>query len=92
MSGYLLRPCKSSAAFEALPDKYGKTYNLNLDKCKNLLIKLGYEEVSDVKIMIIVKKDIEVSLYPSGKLILKTDSQTLANEVMNEIYDKILEN
>ena len=93
MSGYLLRPCKSSAAFEAIPNlsSRGKQkFELDLTECRNILETSGYEEVCDAKVLLIMKKEIEVTIYPSGKLIIKTDSKTEAEMVMNEVYDKIL--
>jgi hypothetical protein len=90
MSGYLLRPCKSTAAYEALPDAKGGTYKLHLDSCLDILKELGYVEVCNAKVMIILKKDLEVTIYPSGKLIIKTDSKLAAESMMNEIYHRIL--
>jgi hypothetical protein len=92
MSGYLLRPCKSTAAFEALPEVNSKARkrNLDLNSCQEMLTSLGYEEVCDAKVLLILKKEIEVTIYPDGKLILKTDEKEIAEKVMNEIYNKIL--
>ncbi len=90
MTGILLVPCKSTAAYEALPNKNGRHLNLNLNKIKNLMISMGYEEICDARVMIIMKKKIEITLYPSGKLIIKTESKSDAEIVMNEIYNKIL--
>ena len=91
-TGHLLRPCKSTAAYEALPD--AKTGNLKLDLtiCHDILGTIGYEEVCNAKVLLILKKEIEVTLYPNGKLILKTDSKNQAQRVMDEIYDLILNN
>ena len=89
-AGYLLRPCKSTAAFEALPNAGGVDMNLDLPLCRELLQGIGYKDVCDAGVMQIMKKEIEVTVYPSGKLILKTDSEDTAKRVMNEIYDKIL--
>ena len=90
MSGYLLRPCKSTAAFEALPDKGGKNHKLDLSNCTRILEGVGYRLVCDAKVMVIVEKDMEVTIYPSGKMILKTDSKCDAEVVMNDIYSRIL--
>jgi hypothetical protein len=43
-------------------------------------------------VLLILKKEIEVTIYPNGKLILKTDSQEQAHRVMNEIYERLFEN
>ena len=95
LSGYLLRPCKSSAAFEAIPNlssmgKQKQKFKLDLTECRNILETSGYEEVCNAKVLLIMKNEIEVTIYPSGKLIIKTDSKSDAEKVMNEIYDRIL--
>lgn len=90
MSGHLLRPCKSTAAFEALPHQGKYHTQLDLTNCQKALEELGYQEVADAKVMIVMKKEIEVTIYPSAKLILKTDSKDIAEQTMIEIYDKIL--
>jgi hypothetical protein len=90
MSGYLLRPCKSTAAFEALPNQNSQKAEINLTDCQIALEGLGYEEVCDARILIIMKKEIEVTIYPDGKLILKTDTKEIAERIMNEIYEQIL--
>jgi hypothetical protein len=63
---------------------------LDLLRCLDALVTTGYEEVCDAKVMVIVKKDVEVTIYPTGKLIIKTDSRAIAEKAMIEIYDKIL--
>jgi len=90
MSGHLLRPCKSTAAFEALPQQGKYHAQLDLANCQKVLAELGYQEIADAKVMIVMKKEIEVTIYPSAKLILKTDSRDVAEQTMIEIYDKIL--
>lgn len=90
MSGYLLRPCKSTAAFEALPNQNGTGAKIDLIECQAALEGLGYEEVCDARVLIIMKKEIEVTIYPDGKLILKTDNKEIAERIMNEIYEQIL--
>ena len=90
MAGHLLRPCKSKAAFEALPHKSGGNLKLDLSTCGKLLGEIGYQDVCDAKVLIIMEKKIEVTIYPSGKLLLKTDSKEHAESAMNEIYGAIL--
>ena len=90
MSGNLLRPCKSKAAFEAIPASNLGRLNLDLENCGNKLHSLAYEKVCNAKVLIIMKKEIEITIYPTGKLLLKTDSYDLAQQKMNEIYETIL--
>jgi ArsR family metal-binding transcriptional regulator len=91
MTGHLLRPCKSTAAFEAIPRPELGKIRLDLQNCLKSLGEVGYEEVCDANVLIILKKKIEVTVYPSGKLILKTDLEYEAKEVMDEIYELILD-
>ena len=90
LQAHLLRPCKSTAAFEALPTSDGTQVKLDLIECQKALETIGYSEVCDAKVLMIVEKDIEVTLYPTGKLILKTDEEKIAKAVMEEIYEVIL--
>ena len=90
MVGYLLRPCKSKAAFEAIPQKVGGNLKLDLTTCGKLLEDIGYEDVCDAKVLIIMKKEVEVTIYSSGKLLLRTDSKEQAESAMNEIYGVII--
>lgn len=90
MPGYLLQPCKSEAAFEAIPQQNNDNLRVDLDACQAALENIGYHEVCNARVLIIMKKELEVTIYPSGKMILKTDSQDSAKRVMDEIYDVIL--
>jgi hypothetical protein len=83
---YIVRPCKSIAAFESVPKKKLK---LNLNQCARILKKNGYE-VINAKIMLIVSSTYEVTIYPSGKLLLKTDNMKIAEHESEKIY-KLLE-
>jgi hypothetical protein len=50
----------------------------------------GYEIVCDAKVMLIVNNDCETSIYPSGKLIVKTASKEFAEDVADRIYKLIV--
>ena len=90
MTAHLLRPCKSTAAFEAILTSGSSQIHLDLIECQKMLESLGYQEVCNAKVLMIVKKEIEVTIYPNGKLILKTDDKETAKAAMEEIYEKIL--
>ena len=83
MTFFTLKPCKSSAAFEMVPEKEVK---IDLKEASETLVSCGFELVLNAKVILIVKKDFEVSIYPSGKLIIKTDSKEVAENVANEVY------
>ncbi|MDY6964594.1 MAG: hypothetical protein SVM80_01315 [Halobacteriota archaeon] len=86
MTFFTLKPCKSSAAFEMVLEK---KVNIGLKKASETLISCGFEIVLNANVILIVKRDIEVSIYPSGKLIVKTDSKEDAENLATEIYGMI---
>lgn len=77
----IVRPCKG--AYDALPAEH---LELDLKRCSKKLSEIGYEEVVNARVMLVVKKEIEVSIYPNGKLLLKTDSKRVAEKVSDEIF------
>ena len=75
----IIRKCKTKGAYEAIPEK---PTILDLNKLKN-----KFEVVADLPILLIVKcKNIEVTCYKNGKLLMKTDSEKVAEEITKEIY------
>ena len=87
MTFFTLKPCKSSAAYEMVPEK---KVNIDLKTASETLNGVGFEIVLNAKVILIVKKNVEVSIYPSGKLIVKTDSRGDAENVANEVYQSIV--
>ena len=76
----IIRKCKTKGAFEAIPDKI---MQVDFNKIKN-----RFEVIADLPILVIVKcKNIEVTCYKNGKLIIKTYSEKIAGEIVKEIYD-----
>ncbi len=83
MSFYLLKPCRGKAAFEAVPKERVQP---DMEKCINDLNTHGYK-VTDAGVMLVaVKKKLQVSIYPSGKLLIQTKSKEDAMDIANEIY------
>ena len=86
MSFYLLRPCKGKSAFEALPKAQ---IRIDINRSSHQLKAHGYE-ITDAGVMLIAKKgDVEISIYPSGKLLIKGLSKEQAFDKVNEIYHTI---
>lgn len=77
----LLKPCKTSAAFEAIPRE---RFSLDLDLCEEIL-KKACTIVAHAGILLIVHDRCEVSIHKDGRLILKTDSKELASEQAGRI-------
>jgi len=77
----LLKPCKTTAAIEAIPRE---RLVLDLDLCEAIL-KKSCMIVANAGVMLIVSDRCEVSIHKDGRLILKTDSQALATEQAGRI-------
>lgn len=86
MTYYLLKPCKGHAGY--LSNMKKKT-RVDLSYAIGQLESNGYE-VMDVKHLLIAKKDVEVTVYPNGKLLVKTDDENDARKAAEAIYDIIL--
>lgn len=83
MSFYLLRPCKSTAAFECVPKKSGK---IDLAVAETGLGAAGYA-VKNARVLLIAQKaGVETTIYPSGKLIIKTRDESAASAEASAIY------
>jgi len=61
-----VKPCKYDA-FEAVPK--GRV-SLDLDECERILAKVGYEILSNPKVMLVVRKGVEITVYPRGRLLM----------------------
>jgi hypothetical protein len=77
----LLKPCKTSAAFEAIPRE---RFSLDLDRCEEILRPVC-TIIAHAGVLLIVNDRCEVSIHRDGRLILKTDSQELATEQSGRI-------
>lgn len=83
---YIIQPCKTTAGIECIPKKQ---LSLNLDNLEKIFKKKNYE-VLNVKVMLIVKKKIEITIYKRGRLLIKTIDKEVAEKIAKEIY-KILQ-
>jgi len=72
----ILKPCKTTAAFEAIPRE---RFSLDLDRCEEIL-KKTCTIVTNAGVILIINDMCEVSIHRDGRLILKTDSNELAAE------------
>ena len=83
----ILRPCKTTAAFEALPDD--ASLQVDLDRLEAELRGEGWDVVVNAAVMLIVKKQVEVSVYRSGRMLLKTRDPDVARALFAEIHPRI---
>jgi len=77
----LLKPCKTTAAIEAIPRE---RLALDIDLCEEIL-KTNCTIVANAGVMLIVSDRCEVSIHKDGRLILKTDSMELATDQAGRI-------
>ncbi len=78
-----VKPCKHDA-YEAVPK--GKV-SLDLDDCERMLSKAGYEILSNPMVMLVVRKEVEVTIYPRGRLLMHPVSDRFqAERVAREVY------
>lgn len=81
-----VKPCKFDA-FEAVPK--GKV-RLDLDECEKALSKAGYEILSNPKVMLVVKKGVEISVYPAGRLLMHpVKTREEAECIAKDLYQAI---
>ncbi len=73
----VVRLCRSSAAIEAIPEK---KENLDLYEVEEKLRAAGYEIITNLGPIMVVKKDVEITIYDTGKLLLKTKDEEKARE------------
>ena len=81
-----VKPCKFDA-YEAVP----KTkVDLDLDRCEKILAGKGYKILANPKVMLVVKKEVEMTLYPRGRLLMHpVKDRSEASKRAKELYDAL---
>lgn len=78
-----VKPCKYDA-YEAVPKE---RVSLDLDAVEKVLNKNGYEILSNPKVMLVVRKEAEISIYPRGRLLIHpVASREEAERLAKELY------
>ncbi len=78
-----VKPCRHDA-FEAIPKK--KT-SLDLDEAEKILGANGYEILANPKVMLVVKKVQEITVYPHGRLLMHpVKDRAVAERIARELY------
>ena len=85
MTYYLLKPCRTATAFISTP-KRPKRVDLGAAAER---LRLGGWTVSDVKVMLILEGEPELTVYESGKILAKTDNEAEARAAIDRVYDAI---
>ena len=87
----VLRQCKTKAGFEALPvdekGKWDQERRLNLPAVCKSLKTLGYEVTDAGPLLVVKTKGIcEATIYPTGRLIIKSNSESDSKATAERIY------
>jgi TATA-box binding protein (TBP) (component of TFIID and TFIIIB) len=79
----LLRPCKTTAAYEAIPER---ELQLDLDRVEGALHARGWRTLANAGLMLVVQRGPDdASIFRSGKLLVKTRDADVARRVWEEI-------
>ncbi len=81
-----VKPCRHEA-YEAVPK--GRVI-LDLDESEHVLAAKGYEILSNPKVMLVVRKGVEISIYPRGRLLMhpvskREDAERIAKSVYTDL-------
>jgi hypothetical protein len=82
MTYYLLKPCRTSAGYTSTLKKRTK---LDLKDAKLKLEAAGFK-VTDVEVMLILEGPGGMTVYESGKILLKTDDRAEAQQLVDSVY------
>lgn len=81
-----VRPCRFEA-YEAVPRT---RVSLDLDDCERRLKASGYEVLSNAGVMLVVRKDVEVTVYPHGRLLMHpAKDREEAERIASELYSSL---
>lgn len=85
MTYYLLKPCRTATAFISTLKKSGR---VDLTRAAERLRERGWV-VHDVKVMLILEGEPELTIYESGKVLVKTNDEDVARIAIDRVYDAI---
>jgi hypothetical protein len=85
MTYYLMKPCRTATAFVST---LKKPMRVDLLQAAEQLKNSGWR-VNDVKVMLILEGDPELTLYESGKILVKTDDAERARGAIDRVYEAI---
>lgn len=81
-----VKPCKFDA-YEAVPKI---KVDLDLDLCEKILSGKGYEILANPGVMLVVRKDIEMTLYPGGRVLMHpVKDRSEASRRAKELYENL---
>ncbi len=87
---HIVKPCSDSGAYVAEPKKRLK---LDMNGCGSILREGGFTVKFSSPVMLLVElptTDIEVGIYPSGKLLFKTTDKKVVDEVFPKLVKAMI--
>jgi len=78
--GFLLEMCSGKAAWTVIPEH---TSSINLDDVSAIIEKEGWVCTLRNRLCCTFSGKADVTLYPSGKLLVKSDNRELAEKIAN---------
>lgn len=79
----LLRPCRTTAAYEAIPER---DLRLDLGALETVFHREGWRTLANAGVMLVMQRGTDdVSLFQSGKLLIKTRDAAVAQRVWRDV-------
>ncbi len=85
MTYYLMKPCRTATAFVSTLKRPAR---VDLGGAADRLRTAGWQ-VNDVKVMLILEGEPELTLYESGKILVKTNDPERARAAIDRVYETI---
>jgi hypothetical protein len=79
---YTVRPCATSAGYEARPRR---PLEMSLGEAERALRGAGVDIVRNAGIVLLTNAGCDVTVFPTGKLLLKTTSAEVAEDATRRI-------
>lgn len=83
MLPYSLKLCGSKGAYET---KTHHRMKIDIDGLEKEMMEAGYKIICNAKVMLIVQKGCETSIFQDGRLLLKTESEEASGRYAEEVY------
>lgn len=81
----IARPCTSMKAINITPEE---KYDIDMEELCECLAERGFQIKRVTRFLALVKKKYDISVFPSGKVIVKdTDDKEEALKIAKEIYE-----
>jgi len=78
-----VKPCRHDA-YEAVPKK---KVSLDLEECERILAGKGYEIISNPKVMLVTRREVDITLYPHGRLLMQpVKEKASAERIARELF------